>query len=187
MLAGALILSVLGAVRHEGLYLAFAVFLLAWGGLWMWGASRGHRGDARASAAPPYHRPAAGEVVVLGRAKWRERRSLAPRRAGVLLAGEGDLLWVAGDLSRLGRIGQSLPLGALAASGGAGPGGGPKTVAALDDLQSYRIMAGAFGADTLTLRLRSGGVVRLRLLDPEALVLLGEVFAALAEDGEGVR
>jgi hypothetical protein len=180
------------AVTREPTYLAFAVLVVAWAVLWLWGASRGRRMDARASVAPPYHAPRPGEAVVLGRVRWRRRGALRLPRTGVLLVSSDELLWAAGDLARWGRIGQTVPLGALVSPGGpdaggadgAGGRGKAQLVAALEDLRSYRMVAGAFGADKLTLRLRGGRSTDMSARDPEVFVLLTEAIASLAEDGE---
>jgi len=173
-IAGALILVVMGVVRGERFFLLGAAFVLTWGALWVWGAARAGRDQAKVVSAPAFRAPRDGEAVVLGRAT---RGPL--RRTGVLCAGVEALLWVPGDLSAVGRIGQVLPLGALTASGRE-----VRTVIAFEDLASYRMVAGVFAGDRLTLRRRERGAVDLRLRDPEASALLLEAFAALTGDGD---
>jgi hypothetical protein len=168
------VLGWLWLMRREPLYLMVAVAVLVWGLLWVWGAAREQRGRARAAAAPPYHPPRPGEVVILGRARLRRLGH------GVLLAGEDALLWVAGDLPTLGRIGQALPLGALAAAGD-----DPQVIVTWDDLESYVLRAGVVAADTLTLRLHGGGEVALRPLDPEVGTLLLAAVAGADEPPAG--
>jgi hypothetical protein len=173
-IAGALILGAMGVVRGERFFLLGAAFVLTWGALWMWGAARAGRDQAKVVSAAAFQVPEPGEAVVLGRAT---RGPL--RRAGVLCAGVEALLWVPGDLSGVGRIGQVLPLGALTAGGRE-----VRTVIAFEDLASYRMVAGVFAGDRLTLRRWDHGAVDLRLRDPETFALLLETFAAFTGGGD---
>jgi hypothetical protein len=143
----------------------------------VWGAARAERDSRRVAEAPAYLPPRPGEAVVIGSAT----RGLL-RRAGVLCAGADALSWVPGDLSEVGRLGQVLPLGALGTPGE--PGRGAQTLIAFRDIASFRLVGGVFGGERLTLHRRGGGVVGLRLRDPEAAVLLTAAFSTFAGAGD---
>ena len=145
--------------------------LIVWGALWVWGARRSLAHSAREAGAPPFTPPAPGCAVVISRA----RRALSARR-GYAMVTYDQLLWWHGVPPRPLRPGDTVAVTDLALWGAA-----PRAMTSLSEIDHLRHKAAFIGGDTLTLKTSGGASIRLMLYDPEAFVLIMELFEKMNE------
>jgi hypothetical protein len=168
---GAIIAGVSWFFHRQPAALLAAPILIVWGALWVWGARRSLAHSAREAGAPPFTPPAPGQAVVISRA----RRALSVRRGYAMVTNE-QLLWWRGIPSRPLRPGDAVVVTDLALWGAE-----PQALASLSEIDHLSHKAAFIGGDTLTLKTSDGASLRLMLYDPEAFVLIMELFEKVNE------
>ena len=145
--------------------------LIVWGALWAWGARRSLAHSRREAGAPPFTPPAPGRAVVISRA----RRAFSARRGYALVTNE-QLLWWRGVPPRPLHPGDTVAVTDLALWGAL-----PRALGSLLEIDHLTHKAAFIGGDTLTLKASDGASIRLTLYDPEAFVLIMELFEKMNE------
>lgn len=163
--AGAIIAGASWYFSRQPLALLAAVILVIWGAVWVYGAWRSLADTARAAAAPPFAPPGPGRAVVISRA----RRPFS--RCGYLIVSDRELLfWREAHPQKL-KPGDTINLTDPALSGAP-----PRALTPIAEVDRLQHKSGLFGGDTLTLKRADGASIRLKLTDPEAFVLIMELF-----------
>jgi hypothetical protein len=163
---GAAIAGISWFFHRQPAALLAAPILIVWGTLWGWGARRSLAHSAREAGAPPFTLPTPGRAAVISRA----RRAFSVRR-GYAMATNEQLLWWRGVPPRPLHPGDTVAVTDLALWGAP-----PRTLVSLTEIDHLSHKAAFIGGDTLTLKTSDGASIRLMLYDPEAFVLIMELF-----------
>jgi hypothetical protein len=168
---GAIIAGASWFFHRQPAALLAAPILIVWGALWVWGARRSLAHSAREAEAPPFTPPGPGRAVVISRA----RRALSARRGYAIVTNE-QLIWWRGVPPRPLHPGDAVAVTDLALWGAA-----PRALASLSEIDHLTYKAAFIGGDTFTLKTSDAASIRLMLYDPEAFVLIMELFEKMNE------